>query len=152
MDSDRLNRWLTLFANFAVVAGIVILAIEVRQNNTLLEAEARSNRTRNVQAFNDKMMDPALADLVVRARVPEELSESELLRYGRLQRWVFITWESEYLDYASGLTEDINIAGYANTFRWMPGLRREWESVKQRRTPEFVAFMDREVIPKVNAE
>ena len=37
MDLDRLNRWLTLLANFGVVAGIVFLAVEIRQNQDLLE-------------------------------------------------------------------------------------------------------------------
>ena len=37
MDLDKLNKWLTLVANFGVVAGIFFLAIEVRQNQTSLE-------------------------------------------------------------------------------------------------------------------
>jgi hypothetical protein len=37
MDLDKLNKWLTLLANFGVVAGIIFLAVEVRQNQTLLE-------------------------------------------------------------------------------------------------------------------
>jgi hypothetical protein len=42
MDLDKLNRWLTLAANLGVVAGIVFLAIEIGQNQVLLE---QSNRT-----------------------------------------------------------------------------------------------------------
>ncbi len=37
MDLDKLNKWLTLLANFGVVAGIIFLAVEIRQNQTLLE-------------------------------------------------------------------------------------------------------------------
>lgn len=36
MNSSRINDWLTLIANVAVVGGIVFLAIELRQNNKLL--------------------------------------------------------------------------------------------------------------------
>ena len=32
MNSQKLNDWLTLAANVGVIAGIVILAIEIRQN------------------------------------------------------------------------------------------------------------------------
>ena len=32
MDTDRLNRWLTLGANIGIIVGIVFLAIEVNQN------------------------------------------------------------------------------------------------------------------------
>ena len=38
MDTDRLNRWLTLGANIGDLFGIVFLAIEVRQNNENLVA------------------------------------------------------------------------------------------------------------------
>lgn len=40
MDSERLNRWLTLVSNFAVIAGIVFLAIELRQNTQQLDRAA----------------------------------------------------------------------------------------------------------------
>jgi hypothetical protein len=44
MDKDNLNKWLTLTANLAVVAGIVFLAFELKQNNELLDAEIRTIR------------------------------------------------------------------------------------------------------------
>jgi hypothetical protein len=37
VNIDRLGQWLGLLANFGVVAGIVFLAIEVRQNQAILE-------------------------------------------------------------------------------------------------------------------
>ena len=37
MDLNNLNRWLTLVANLGVVAGIIFLAIEIGQNQVLLE-------------------------------------------------------------------------------------------------------------------
>ena len=40
MDNAKLNRWLTLLANISVVAGIVFLGIEVRQNTQTLEQNA----------------------------------------------------------------------------------------------------------------
>ncbi len=39
MKLDNVNKWLTLVANFGVVAGIIFLAIEVRQNQELLERD-----------------------------------------------------------------------------------------------------------------
>jgi len=39
MKLDNANKWLTLVANFGVVAGIIFLAIEVRQNQELLERD-----------------------------------------------------------------------------------------------------------------
>ena len=47
MDGDKLNRWVTLLANLGVIAGIVFLGIEIRQNNALLEAEAGYKSAQN---------------------------------------------------------------------------------------------------------
>jgi len=44
MDTDRLNRWLTLVANLGVIAGIVFLAIEIRQNTATQELQMRMDR------------------------------------------------------------------------------------------------------------
>jgi hypothetical protein len=44
MNIDSVNKWLTLVANFGVIVGIIFLAVEVNQNNQLMEAEARSLR------------------------------------------------------------------------------------------------------------
>ena len=41
MQLDRLNAWLTLAANFGVLAGIIFLGIEIRQNTSTLQAEFR---------------------------------------------------------------------------------------------------------------
>ena len=54
MDTDQINRWLTLVANLAVVAGIFFLAVEIRQNTLAVERQMRMDRTVG-------MMDPYLA-------------------------------------------------------------------------------------------
>jgi hypothetical protein len=39
MNTDRLNRWLTLAANLAVFAGLVVLILEIRQSSAIAEAQ-----------------------------------------------------------------------------------------------------------------
>ena len=57
MKRQTLNEWLSLLANFGVVAGIVFLAIEVRQNQATLEESNRLNqvlaRSMEIDQFND---------------------------------------------------------------------------------------------------
>ncbi len=38
MDNDRLNRWLTLGANLAVLVGLVALVVEIRTNTAAVQA------------------------------------------------------------------------------------------------------------------
>ena len=44
MKIKKLNDWLTLLANVGVIAGILFLGYELRQNNELMRAEARADR------------------------------------------------------------------------------------------------------------
>ena len=39
MDTDRLNRWLTLGANFGVLVGLVVLIVEIGQNTEMMRAQ-----------------------------------------------------------------------------------------------------------------
>ena len=45
LDSDRMNRWLTLGANIGVLVGIALLLIELDQNSDLLRAQIHQARS-----------------------------------------------------------------------------------------------------------
>lgn len=47
MNSSKINDWLTLIANVAVVGAIVFLAIELHQNNELLRSGSRQTLVAN---------------------------------------------------------------------------------------------------------
>ena len=49
MNTDNLNRWLTLCANIGVVIGIIFLALELQQNNELLESQAQETQALSIQ-------------------------------------------------------------------------------------------------------
>ena len=40
MNSDRINRWLTLGANFGVLIGLALLVFEIQQNTTAVQTSA----------------------------------------------------------------------------------------------------------------
>ena len=47
MDSDRVNRWLTLVANFGVLIGLLLLVFEIRQNTDMMKAQMAQARVDN---------------------------------------------------------------------------------------------------------
>ena len=50
MNNKRLNRWLSLGANFGVLVGLILLVYEVRQNSDLMRAQISMERaTTNIQ-------------------------------------------------------------------------------------------------------
>ena len=72
MDLDRLNKWLTLVANFGVLVGIIFLILELSQNTQALRANAIQNSTD--LARQQVMMFSQDAD-VVRITLAEDVDE-----------------------------------------------------------------------------
>ena len=48
MDSDRLNRWITLGANIGILIGLILVGYEIKQNSNLVRAQII------VTAFSDQ--------------------------------------------------------------------------------------------------
>ena len=44
MDSDRLNRWLTLVANVGVLVGLILILFELNQNSDLMRSQIVQSR------------------------------------------------------------------------------------------------------------
>ena len=45
MDTDQINRWLTLTANLGILIGLVLIIVEIRQNSQLMRAQINMDRT-----------------------------------------------------------------------------------------------------------
>jgi len=77
MDFDRLNKWLALLANFGVVAGIIFLAVEIRQNQTLLEQNHQAMlRSQELEILNATHLEvDQFNDLRAQIYLSKEISE-----------------------------------------------------------------------------
>jgi hypothetical protein len=146
LEADRLNRWLTLVANVAVVAGIVFLAFELRQNNELLEAQARATFTANRLTHIDRILAPENSALIVKSGSGEALTDDERFRYERLKHAIFVSWESAFREYQEGLADDLPIEGMRRSFDAYAGLLDTWIDRRDIYNEEFVSFVENQVI------
>ena len=84
MKNIGLGQTINTLANLGVIAGIVFLGLELEQNNTLMESEARRNRSAYVEEANLMLAgDSELAALVLLDNQGETLSELESFRLNR---------------------------------------------------------------------
>lgn len=94
MNSAKLNDWLGVVANIGIVAGLIIVYLELDHANRLAEANAlQAFDAEVIQAQKDFAESDHLPEIVVKAEQNgfESLSAVEALRYrewerGRLQR------------------------------------------------------------------
>ncbi len=149
MDTDKLNKWLSLGANIGVVAGIVFLAVELQQNNEILEAQARRDQFEfRSEAGAMLIANPDLAEIVYKARNGDELSPSESFMFDRWTYQIFRAWEWQFNEYLEGtLTEDeLPTVGWANQFKSYAVMRSNWDARKANLSPEFVQYIENNVI------
>jgi hypothetical protein len=153
MDSDHLNKWLTLAANVGVIAGIVFLALELRQNNELLEAETRAAANIRLTATPAMIStDIDLADVLVRAKNGEALSESEELRVIAFNVMRLRGQEAFFGEYQKGTVELIPIDDWRRRFHselfGAPAQSETWSKTKSYFGDDFVQFIENEIIDR----
>ncbi len=144
MDSDRLNKWLTLSANLAVVAGIIFLGLELRQNNRLLQQQAGIVYFHNRVVLSEALMQNSdLAGIYLKASNNEELSDVESLRIRRFYTRLFRGFEWEYMQQRDGLITLLRADQWPNFINENKYARETWEQFsKTHASVDFVRFMD----------
>lgn len=149
MKKLDLNQSVTILANVGVIAGIVLLAVELNQNNALLQNEARYNlQAARVDEIEQTVLNPDLADLWLKAVVGEELTVSETIRMQTMLLGRFVRWEWYYEQYRNGLiTQDVlPIQAWRRIFSYGPLMVEIWEEQSTLLTPDFVQWMEANVV------
>lgn len=160
MKLDSLNRWLTLFANVGVIAGIFFLAIQVQQNNKLLSAaainvvlETRMQRVEQTAANEDQ------AALLVKNRSGAPLTEIESARMQAIHARTLMGWQRDFFLFQEGiLTEDQVLANLQTMKNWFSrqgesySLLDEWErGWKNNATAAYRFFIEQCVLSDCEA-
>ena len=106
MKKIDVGQTVTILANLGVIAGIIFLAIELRQNNELMAAEARTMQVSLRQADTTLVLENReLGMALVKHRNEEELTEHESLLITLYIDFVLVNFQNAYLDTVRGLTE-----------------------------------------------
>lgn len=131
MDSQKLNNWLTLAANVGVIAGIVFLAIEIRQNSDMIRAQTRTQLAEQVtELFSVNMNDKGYADVLLRGNNLGELTAVEQYQYFRHRSAWLNYWNNVVYQYRMGMYDeaefDLQMAVIRNDMVRFPGLKVHW--------------------------
>lgn len=111
MSSERVHRWLTLVANFGVLAGIALLLVELNQNTTMMRAQTRNElSTGIVDLFGLVAGNEQLASLRRRADAGEELTPDEAYQYAIVTRAFFRYWENVHYQSRQGLYDRVEFS------------------------------------------
>ena len=131
-----------LLANIGVLAGIFFLAIELRQNNQLMEDEARRARASSVQETWTVMAENGeLASIIAKDLNGERLDQVDSLR---LMAFWLRTLTDLQLAYQELPEDELApvAARYRSNFQNFPSLVTTWETNRKWFRQDFVTWMD----------
>ena len=151
MDSDRLNKWLTLGANVGVLVGIALILFELRQNAELMRAQMTQARGDNVvQTYRELMSSDGWLEIRAKQRASvsvedwiESLTPTEYERVWYRQLIEFHDLRTQYFQYKVGLLDEgiwkTSSRGQARRFMAVnPYFRFEMQDVDR----EFYEFLN----------
>ena len=105
MEPDRLNRWLTLVANFGVIVGIVFLIIELDQTNRIARYTAEIGWRSQAIEINSSRIE--YSDVYSKLQVDDtDLTPSEQAQALMMARQLFNFWLNAESAYNLGLISE----------------------------------------------
>jgi hypothetical protein len=147
MDTDRLNRWLSLGANVGVLTGILLLVFELDQNRAMMRAQTRNELSSNiVNILNESAGNNQLASILRRANAGEELTPDEFFQFQERQAAMYRYWENVHYQYRQGLYDESEFSKQRDAWRvyvnQSKAVADEWCGMRDLVSKDFVAEVD----------
>ena len=143
---EDFNQWLTLVANFAVVFGIIFLAIEVRHNTKVAYTQSHTELMSLAHDTFNWNLDQNFAEVATKAiEDHESLTAVERNQYETYVFQLMNLWEHAMGVHTRGLMSDSYWKAFDDTFHpfmTAPAWRTFWEYAKPRFSAEFQQHVD----------
>ena len=155
-SSRRFMERLSIFTNLAVVAGIIFLGVEIRQNTAMMRAQMNQSRTDTAlseqqASYNSEYM-PAIEVKVARGG---RLSDEEMVRYEDWIRAFNRNMDNQLWQYSRGFLGANIPRSIRKAVRAMIGSSQlgiaEWDKQQLSYTDEYIALVE-EAIADLRSE
>lgn len=149
MKKIDLAQSITILANVGVIAGIVFLGVELRQNNALMDVSVRDARNQRIYDFSSEVYSvPGLAEAIQKSLNGEPLTDVEDLKLFARNLRLLRGFEAQY-------AENIQGTGFIDAETWKiyfneggsrnPPIYKDWDEIKIVLSPGFVQFIEENV-------
>ena len=150
MNSENVSRWVAAAANFAGLAGLILVAIQIRQNSELQRISlVNEGMLVSSQVYANLMGENPAQALARAAECPERMNYAD---YMAVDAFMWSNWNAVYRDYRlykEGLFSDSDWKDTANvTADWLIG--NKFSQLWWDRTTREQEFFDREFADYVN--
>ncbi len=149
--SDRVNSWLSLIASVGILAGLILVAIELNQNTDQLRMQLTFQANQKIFENNRDLLGdnptPAYAKAITD---PENLTYEEFLTADSYVLNLLNEWEDRFFIYEAGLIPDRDWKRHIDEdIYWVLGSRfaqTRWQTNKSSFESEFAQYVDQALI------
>ncbi len=146
MKKLNLGQTVGILANIGVIAGIVFLGIELRQNNDLMREEAERARSESIREGSTLVVENReLAEILVKESEGDELTAVEGLQLEHYHLRALVGYSISFRQLPTESLEAM-----ANYFRRIyqasPAWRRMWDQWGDTFEPDFIQFMEENIV------
>ena len=146
MNSDRLNKWLTLIANIGVLVGLVVLVYEVRQNTQALQNQADvAIWSIGAEQANVVVDNPSVAEIMLVSETEglDALTPVDQLRLSVLYFGFVDRLELQHRLYArNGVELDRGSIVFPENLLGVAAFREWWDKNKHIYHPDFIPYFE----------
>lgn len=150
MKKIDVSQALAILANAGVIAGIIFLALELRQNNSLLEAQTSFaqfsvERERRTRLLENRA---GLLEALLKARSGEELTRLERAQLTAHRLDILDSWLWQYRESLVGRLDPrlLNLDNWQALWRQDEGLQDVYHRIFARRNADFDRYIEENVI------
>ena len=130
-----------LLAAIATLGTVIYLALQIRQNSTLLQLAATKNTQDDADRWRAYLIENKDIASLYRLGMqdPDSLDADDRLRFRMLMDQLFYGWQAQFTQ--------LDVDYHATREYWVqtllaPGGRKYWETSRQRFNPVFVEYVD----------
>lgn len=157
MNAGKVNDWLTLVANVAVVAGIFFLAYEIRQNSEAVRLNTAQSMGAEQAELNRGLVTTEIAEIFVQLKDSgyDSLTPVQQVQLLGFDNTFLSVQQNLYYQYRAGsLDEKLWAARHraiVSAFR-QGNLARHWKNRSFAFDEDFQAYIDTMVMPEASSK
>ena len=150
MNRAQWKDFLEIVGIVAIVASLILVAYELRQNTLMMRAQINQSRTEvAVSEQQANFNSEYIPGILLKVRAGELLTDEERIRYGSYLRSFLRNQDNAYWQYRQGLLDENIPRSIRFAVRAVIGgnsqSREAWDEQKVQYTEEFVEFVDRSI-------
>jgi hypothetical protein len=149
MNTDRLGMWLSVLTNIGVLAGLILVIVEVRHSSMATTAAIYQENINYGRDHIELLLsdeNKELAALVFRGESdPDSLSEVEQKKFVLFIAYRMAVWETVFVNHDDGLIDDrhwYNWDAWYSELLSQPGYTLWWEAARHGYDPIFQQHVD----------